>query len=85
MNDPNYLDYIIYKLNTETPFITNYRKNVKAYVFYKAAQERIKAHELNLIRKTVTNKKKRSKKTVEYSIINPEKYEMIYRLKERYR
>ncbi len=35
MNDPNYLDYMIYKLNIKTPSIANYRENIKAYVFYK--------------------------------------------------
>ncbi len=58
MNDPNYLDYIIHKLNTETPSIANHRENMKAYVFYKTTQERIKTHELNLIRKIIANKKK---------------------------
>ena len=50
---------------------------MKAYVFYKAAQERIKAHELSLMRKVVANKKKRLKKTVGYSVVDPETYEMI--------
>ncbi len=50
---------------------------MKAYIDYKAAQERIKTHKLSLIRKIVTNKKKRSKKTVRYSIINSEIWEAI--------
>jgi hypothetical protein len=45
--------------------------NVKAYIDYKTAQERIKAHELSLIKNAVANKKKRSKKIVGYSIIDP--------------
>ncbi len=45
---------------------------MKAYIDYKAAQERIKTYKLNLIKKTIANKKKRSKKIIEYSIINSE-------------
>jgi hypothetical protein len=72
MNDSTYLDYIIGKLNIITPSIVIHRANMKTYIDYKIAQKRIKAHELNLIRKAVTNKKKRSKKTVRYSVVNSE-------------
>jgi len=50
---------------------------MKAYVFYKTTQERIKTHELNLIRKIIANKKKRSKNIIKYSVVDPETYEMI--------
>jgi hypothetical protein len=72
VNDSTYLDYIIGKLNTVIPSIIIHRANVKIYIDYKIAQKRIKAHELNFIKKTITNKKKRSKKIIEYSVINPE-------------
>jgi hypothetical protein len=72
MNDFTYLDYIIGKLNIIIPSIAIYRTNIKVYIDYKAAQKRIKTHELNFIRTVVTNKKKRSKKIVDCSIINPE-------------
>jgi hypothetical protein len=72
VDDSTYLDYMIGKLSTDTPLIAIYRANVKAYVDYKVAQERIKTHELSLIRKAVANKKKRSKKIVGCSVINPE-------------
>jgi hypothetical protein len=52
------------------------------YIDYKAAQERIKAHELSLIKNAMANKKKRSKKTVKYSIINPETWETILETKK---
>ena len=71
MDDSTYLDYIIGKLSIATPSITIHRANMKAYIDYKAAQERIKTHELNLIKKTVANKKKRLKKIVRCSVINP--------------
>ena len=45
---------------------------MKAYIDYKAAQERMKAYELSLIRKTMANKKKRLKKIIECSVVNPE-------------
>ncbi len=77
INDPNSLDYMIHKLNTETPSIANHRENVKAYVFYKTAQKRIKTHELNIIKKIIANKKKRSKNIIKYSVVDPETYEMI--------
>jgi len=72
VDDSIYLDYMIGKLSIITLLIAIYRANVKVYIDYKAAQERIKAYKLNLIRKAVTNKKKRLKKIVGYSIINPE-------------
>jgi hypothetical protein len=72
VDDFIYLNYIIGKLNIITPLIAIYRANVKIYIDYKIAQERIKAHELSLIRKIMANKKKRSKKTVEYSVVNSE-------------
>lgn len=77
VDDPTYLDYMIGKLSTATPSIATYQANIKAYVDYKAAQERIKTHELSLMRKAVANKKKRSKKTVGCSVVDPETYEMI--------
>jgi hypothetical protein len=77
VNDSTYLDYMIGKLSTNTPSIASHRANVKAYIDYKAAQERIKAHELSLIKETMANKKKRSKKTVKYSVIDPETWETI--------
>jgi hypothetical protein len=77
VDDSTYLDYMIGKLSTATPSIAIHRANVKAYIDYKVAQERIKAHELNLIRKAVANKKKRSKKTVGYSVVDPETWETI--------
>jgi hypothetical protein len=52
------------------------------YIDYKAAQERIKTHELSLIKKAVTNKKKRSKKTVGYSVVDPETWETILEAKK---
>jgi hypothetical protein len=55
---------------------------VKAYIDYKAAQERIKAHELSLIKETVANKKKRSKKTIKCSVINLETWEAILETKK---
>jgi hypothetical protein len=82
VNDSTYLDYMIGKLSTDTSSIAIYRANVKAYVDYKAAQERIKAHELSLIKKVVANKKKRSKKTVGCSVINPETWEAILEAKK---
>jgi hypothetical protein len=72
IDDFIYLDYIIGKLSTDIFLIAIYRANVKVYVDYKAIQERIKTHELSLIRKAVANKKKRSKKTVGYSVVDPE-------------
>jgi hypothetical protein len=72
VDDFTYLDYMIGKLSTDTPLITVHRANVKAYIDYKAAQERIKAHELSLIRNAMANKKKRSKKTVGCSVVDPE-------------
>ncbi len=72
VDDSIYLDYMIGKLSIITLLIAIYRANVKVYIDYKAAQERIKAYKLNLIRKAVTNKKKRLKKIVGYLIINPE-------------
>jgi hypothetical protein len=77
VDDSTYLDYMIGKLSTATPSIAIYRANVKAYIDYKAAQERIKAHELSLIRNAVANKKKRSKKTVGCSVVDPETWETI--------
>jgi histone H1/5 len=77
MDDSTYLDYIIGKLNIAIPSIVIHRANVKAYIDYKIAQKRIKTHELNFIRKIVTNKKKRSKKTVRYSVVDPEIWETI--------
>ncbi len=72
MDDSTYLDYIIGKLSTVTPSIAIYRANVKIYIDYKAVQKRIKTHELSFIRKAVTNKKKRLKKIVGCSVIDPE-------------
>jgi histone H1/5 len=77
VNDSTYLDYIIGKLNITIPSIIIHRTNIKIYIDYKIAQKRIKTHELNLIRKIVANKKKRSKKTVGYSIIDSETWETI--------
>jgi hypothetical protein len=77
VDDSTYLDYMIGKLSIDILSIAVYRANVKAYIDYKAAQERIKAHELSLIRNAVTNKKKRSKKTVGCSVVDPETWETI--------
>jgi hypothetical protein len=77
VDDSTYLDYMIGKLSTDTPSIASHRANVKAYIDYKAAQERIKAHELSLIKEAVANKKKRSKKTVGCSVVDPETWEAI--------
>ena len=72
VDDFTYLDYIIGKLSINTLSIAIHRANIKTYVDYKAAQKRIKTHELSLIKKAVANKKKRSKKTVGYSVVDPE-------------
>jgi hypothetical protein len=72
VDDSTYLDYIIGKLNIITPSIIIHRANMKIYIDYKIAQERIKAYELNFIKKAVANKKKRSKKTIGYSVVDPE-------------
>jgi hypothetical protein len=72
MDDSIYFDYIIGKLNIIISLIAIHRANVKVYIDYKVVQERIKAHELNFIRKIITNKKKRSKKIIEYSIVDSE-------------
>ena len=77
VDDSTYLDYMIGKLSIAIPSIAIHRANVKAYIDYKVAQERIKAHELSLIRKAVANKKKRSKKIIGYSVIDLETYEII--------
>jgi len=77
VDDSTYLDYMIGKLSIAIPSIAIHRANVKAYIDYKVAQERIKAHELSLIKKVVANKKKRSKKIVGCSVINPETWEAI--------
>ncbi len=77
VDDSIYLDYIIGKLSTAIPLIVIYRANVKVYIDYKAAQERIKAHELNLIKKAVANKKKRLKKIVGCSVVDPKTWEAI--------
>jgi hypothetical protein len=68
---------MIGKLNIDTPSIAVHRANVKVYIDYKTAQKRIKAHELSLIKNAVTNKKKRSKKIIRYSVINPETWKTI--------
>jgi hypothetical protein len=77
IDNPAYLDYMISKLSIATPSIAIHRANVKRFVDYKAAQARIKGHELGLMRIATTNKKKRSKKTVECSIVDPETWEAI--------
>jgi hypothetical protein len=76
-NDPNYLAYMIDKLSTKTPSINKYRTNLRAYLKYKNAQTQIKKHELTLHKKAAANKKKRSKKTVGNSYVNPETWEAI--------
>jgi hypothetical protein len=82
VNDSTYLNYMIGKLSTDTLSIAIHRANVKAYVDYKAAQERIKTHELSLIRKAVANKKKRSKKIVRYSVDDPKIWKTILEAKK---
>jgi hypothetical protein len=77
INNPAYLDYMISKLSVATPLIAIHRANVKGFVDYKATQARIRGHELGLMRITAANKKKRLKKTVRYSIVNPETWEAI--------
>jgi len=72
VDDSTYLDYMIGKLNIVIFLIVIYRANVKIYIDYKAVQKRIKTHELSFIRKAVTNKKKRLKKIVGCSVIDPE-------------
>jgi hypothetical protein len=71
-NNPDYLAYMIGKLSTKTPSINQYRTNLRAYLEYKDAQTRIKEHELAIYRKAAANKKKRSKKTVSNSCVDPE-------------
>jgi hypothetical protein len=59
IDDPAYLDYMISKLSVITPSIAIHRANVKGFVNYKAAQARIRGHELGLMRTAAANKKKR--------------------------
>jgi hypothetical protein len=77
IDDPAYLDYMISKLSVITLSIAIYRANVKGFVDYKAAQARIRRHELGLMRTAAANKKKRSKKTVRCSIVDPKTWEII--------
>jgi hypothetical protein len=72
VNDSTYLDYIIDKLSIIILLIAIHRANVKIYIDYKAAQERIKAHELNFIKTIIANKKKKSKKIINCSVVNSE-------------
>jgi wobble nucleotide-excising tRNase len=76
-NNPNYLAYMIGKLSTETPSINQHRTNLRAYLKYKDAQTRIKEHELAIHKKAAANKKKRSKKTIGSSCVDPETWEAI--------
>ena len=68
---------MISKLSIATPLIAIHRANVKGFVDYKAAQARIKGHELDLMKTAAANKKKRSKKTVGCLIVDPETWEAI--------
>ena len=68
---------MIGKLSTKTPLINQYRTNLRAYLKYKDAQTRIKEHELAIHKKAATNKKKRSKKTVNSSCVDPKTWEAI--------
>ncbi len=82
VDDSTYLDYMIGKLNIVIFLIVIYRANVKIYIDYKAVQKRIKTHELSFIRKAVTNKKKRLKKIVGCSVIDPEIQKAILEIKK---
>ena len=73
---------MIGKLNITTLSITIHRANIKIYIDYKAVQKRIKTHELSFIRKAVTNKKKRLKKIVGCSVIDPEIQKAILEIKK---
>jgi hypothetical protein len=77
IDDPAYLNYMISKLSVVTPSIAIHRANVKGFVDYKAVQARIRGHELGLMRIAAANKKKRLKKTVGCSIVDPETWEAI--------
>jgi hypothetical protein len=68
---------MISKLSIAIPLIAIHRANVKGFVDYKAAQARIKRHELDLMRTAAADKKKRSKKTVGCLIVDPETWEAI--------
>ncbi len=48
---------MIYKLNIKTPFIVNYRENMKIYIFYKITKEAN-------IKKTIQKKNESAKKKV---------------------
>jgi hypothetical protein len=52
------------------------------YIDYKTIQERIKAYELNFIKKAMANKKKKSKKIVGYSIVDPEIWKTILEIEK---
>jgi hypothetical protein len=63
---------MIGKLSIKILSINQYRTNLRAYLKYKDTQTRIKKYELAIHKKAAANKKKRSKKTVNNSCVDPE-------------
>jgi hypothetical protein len=68
---------MINRMSITTPSISTYQKTVKNYVDYQAALALVRDLQMKKLRDVAANKKRRSKQTVGYTVIDPEKWEAI--------
>jgi|SRR6266498_163275 len=64
-------------MSTTTPSIPIYQKTIKNYIDYQAAITLVRDLQIKKLRDVTTNKKKRTKQIVGYTIINLEGWEVI--------
>ena len=68
---------IINRINTITSSIPTYQKTIKNYIDYQITITLIRDLQIKKLRDVTANKKKRTKQTIGYIIINPEGWEII--------
>lgn len=68
---------MIERLNTETPSLPTYRATIKGYIDYQAAIGLIRDLQMQKLREVAANKKKRSKQTVGWTVIDPDAWNAI--------